>query len=110
MPAVTKNFGTAALNGATEVEVTLDERFAYEVRHTGLDASGTDDADSAKTAYLSYESGVTADLSEEDDKYPLLDGQSIEIGPGIGTLYLDAAAGADGILMFSRKGTLTRTW
>jgi len=110
MAAVTKHFGTVALNGTTEVTVTLDERFAYEVRHTGVDASGNDDANSALTAYLSYASGVTVSMAEEDDKYPLRDGQSVEIGPGISTLYIDAAASSDGILAFSKKGTLTRAW
>lgn len=110
MAAVTKYFGTVALNGTTEVTVTLDPEFAYVVRHTGVDAGGTDDASSALTAYLSYASGVTVSMAEEDDKYPLMDGQSVEIGPGISTLYIDAAANADGILAFSRKGELTRAW
>lgn len=110
MAAVTDHFGTVALNGATEVTVTLDEQFAYQVRHTGVDASANDDANSALTAYLSYASGVTVDLSEEDDKYPLMDGQSVEIGPGISTLYIDAAANSDAILVFARKGELTRRW
>ena len=110
MAAVTKYFGTVALNGATEVTVTLDEKYSYHVRHTGDDAGGTDDADSAKTAYLSYESGVTASLAEEDDKYPLLTDQEVIIGPGISTLYIDSTAGADGILIFSRQGEMTRIW
>jgi hypothetical protein len=110
MAAVTDHFGTVALNGATEVTVTLNPEFAYQVRHTGLDAGGTDDANSALTAYLSYASGVTVSMAEEDDKYPLMDGQSVEIGPGITTLYIDAAAGSDGILIFARKGELTRAW
>jgi len=110
MPAITKHFGTVALNATTEVVVTLDERYAYQVKHTGVDATGTDDAASALVAYLSYASGVTVSMAEEDDKYPLMDGQSVEIGPGIGTLYIDAAATADGILAFSRKGTPTRAW
>ncbi len=110
MAAATKHFGTVALNGASEVTVTLDKQFAYEVRHTGVDASGADDASSALTAFLSYATGVTADMAEEDDKYPLMDGQSVEIGPGISTLYVDAAADSDGILIFSRKGTSTRAW
>jgi len=110
MAAVTDFFGTVALNSTTEVTVTLDPKFAYQVRHTGVDAGGTDDANSALTAYLSYASGVTVSLAEEDDKYPLIDGQSVEIGPGITTLYIDAATGADGILVFSRKGTSTRAW
>lgn len=110
MASVTKNFGTVAIVGADEVTVTLDPKFAYQVRHSGVDAGGVDDPSSALTAYLSYTSGVTADMSEKDDKYPLMDGQSVEIGPGITTLYIGAAANADGILVFSRKGTSTRAW
>ena len=110
MAAVTKYFGTVALNSTTEVTVTLDERFSYQVRHTGIDASGTDDANSALTAYLSFASGVTVSMAEEDDKYPLMNEQSVVIGPGISTLYIDAATGADGILAFSREGEMTRQW
>ena len=110
MPAVTKHFGTVALNSTTEVTVTLNEQFSYQVKHLGADAAGNDDAQSALTAYLSYASGVTVSLAEEDDKYPLMDGQSVIIGPGIGTLYIDAATGADGILAFSRTGESTRAW
>lgn len=110
MPSVTDHFGVVALNAATEVEVTLDEKFAYQVRHAGVDASGNDDANSAITAFLSFASGVTADLSEEDDKYPLMDGQAIEIGPGIATLYIDSTANADAVLFFARTGELTRAW
>ena len=110
MAAVTDHFGVVALNGVTEVTVTLDETFVYQVKHTGVDASGNDDSNSALTAFLSYASGVTIDLSEEDDKYPLLDGQSVEIGPGIATLYIDAAANADAVLFFARKGFSTRSW
>lgn len=110
MATITNHFGTVALNGATEVTVTLDERYAYQVRHTGMDATATVDANSILVAYLSYASGVTVSMAEEDDKYPLLTSQSVEIGPGIKTLYIDAAAGSDAILAFARKGTPTRAW
>jgi hypothetical protein len=110
MASVTKHFGTVALDGSNEVAVTLDSQFAYEVRHTGVDASGNDDANSALTAYLSRTSGCIADMSEVDDKYPLMDGQKTEIGPGITTLYVVAAVNADGILIFSRKGISTLAW
>lgn len=110
MAAVTNHFGTVALNGATEVTVTLDEKFAYQVRHTGVDAALNDDAASALSAFLSYASGVTPTPAEEDDKYALMDGQSVEIGPGISTLFIDAVATADGILTIARKGTSTRAW
>ena len=107
MAAATKHFETVALVGASEVKVTLDEKFAYQVRHTGVDAGGTDDANSALTAFLSVATGVAADMSEEDDKYPLMDGQSVEIGPGIGTLFIDSAADSDGILIFSRISSMS---
>ena len=110
MAAATKHFGTVAIVGASEVTVELDEKFAYEVRHTGVDAAGNDDANSALTAFLSVATGVTADMAEEDDKYPLMDQQSVEIGPGISRLYIDSAADSDGILIFSRKGISTRSW
>ncbi len=110
MAAVTNFFGTVAINNTTEVTVTLDPRYAYQVRHTGVDAALVDDANSALPAYLSYASGVTVTPAEEDDKYALLDGQSVEIGPGITTLYIDSISNADGILAFSRKGLPSRAW
>lgn len=110
MAAVTKHFGTVALNGASEVTVSLDEKFAYQVRHTGVDAALNDDDASALSAFLSSASGVVATPAEEDDKYILMNEQSVEIGPGISKLYIDSVATADGILTFSRKGTSTRTW
>ena len=110
MAAVTDHFGTVALDGTNEVTVTLDETFAYQVRHTGVDADGNDDASSALTAYLSYGSGMIASMAEADDKYALMDEQSVEIGPGINTLYIVAAENSDAILIFARKGTSTRAW
>ncbi len=110
MAAVTKHFGTVALVSNGEVSVTLDERYAYHIRHTGLDASGNDDANSAGAACLSRTSGKTVDMSEADDKFVLTDGKSIEIGPGIATLYVSAALNVDAILLFSRRGLPTRTW
>lgn len=110
MAASTNFFRTVAIDGTTEVTVALDPKFAYQVRHTGVDTNGTDDANSALTAYLSYESGVNPSMIPEADKYPLMDEQSVEIGPGIATLYIDAAVNSDGVLAFSRKGTSSRAW
>ena len=111
MAAVTKHFGTAALNGTTIVEVTLDERYSYYVYHTGDGADGTDDANSALSAFLASTSGeATPDLSVEDGKYVLFNEFSVDIGPGISTLYLDSTAGADAVLLFTRKGESTRQW
>ena len=110
MAAVTDFFGTVAINATTEVTVTLNPLYMYHVRHTGKDAAGNDDGASLLTAFLSYASGVTADLSEEDDKFALVDGQDIKIDPGITTLYIDSVATADGILSFSRIGGPRRDW
>ena len=110
MAAVTDYFGMVAINATTEVTVTLNPEYSYHVRHTGVDAAGVDDAQSAITAFLSYASGVTATPAEEDDKYALLDGQEVIIGPGITTLYIDSTTGADGMLAFSRQGSPTRAW
>lgn len=110
MAAITKQFGMVALNSTTEVEVTLNEQFAYQLRHTGMDVGSVDDAQSALTAYLSTTSGITVSMAAADDKYALWDGESVEIGPGISTLYMDAASGADAVLTFCRKGEATRAW
>ena len=111
MAAVTAHFGTVALNATTEVTVTLDPTYAYQVRHTGIDATGTADAASQIWAFLSYASGLAAVTpAEEDDKYVLMTSQSVEIGPGISTLYIDSIATADGILTFARKGGSRRDW
>ena len=110
MAVVTDHFGTVALNATTEVTVTLDPTYAYQVRHTGIDAAGVDDAASAIWAFLSFASGVTATQAEEDDKYVLMNEQSVEIGPGITTLYIDSIATADGILTFARMGGTRRDW
>jgi hypothetical protein len=110
MATVTDHFGTVAINAGTEVTVTLDPTYVYQVHHTGVDAALNDDGPSALPAYLSFASGVTATPAEEDDKYALMDGQSVEIGPGITTLYIDSIATADGILTFARKGIPTRAF
>ena len=34
-------FGMIALNGATEVSLTLDVRYQYRIYHTGYDVSGS---------------------------------------------------------------------
>lgn len=104
-------FGMVALNGATEVEVVLDVRYMYDFSHTGKDASGNDDANSALSAWLSMSSGeITADSSVEDDKYELADGGIIFIGPGISKLYLVSSANADGVLQIIRLGTPTNSY
>ncbi len=46
-------FGMVALTAATEITLSLDPRYQYKLIHTGADASGTDDAQSALSAWLS---------------------------------------------------------
>ena len=70
-------FGMVALNGATEVTLTLDPRYQYKIIHTGADAGGTDDANSALSAWLSTLSAtITCDKTVEDEKFELTDGAS----------------------------------
>ena len=104
-------FGMLALNATTVVTLSLDVRYVYELRHTGKDAGGTDDANSALSAWLSKSSGVlTADDSVEDDKYELVDAETLSIGPGISALYLVSTAGADGVVKLARVGTPTNSY
>jgi hypothetical protein len=49
-------------------------------------------------------------MCKADDKYVLMNEQSVEIGPGISTLYIDSISTADGILTFARKGEAARQW
>lgn len=104
-------FGMVALNGATEVELDLDVRYAYKIFHTGDDASGNDDGDSAKSAWLSTLSGtITADNSVEDEKLEMLTDTDETIGPGISKLYIVSTSGADGVLKLYRIGTPTGSY
>jgi hypothetical protein len=101
----TTAFGIVALSADTEVEVTLDRYHGYKIIHLGVDVSGNDDADSAKAAYLATASGdIAADWAADAGKYVLLDGGTVEIGPGIPTLYLISTSGADAALQFVRLG------
>jgi hypothetical protein len=104
-------FGMVALNATTEVSVLLDNRYRYKVIHTGADAAGNDDAQSALSAWLStLSSTITADKSVEDEKYELVDGTNETVGPGISTLYLVSTTGADAVLKLVRIGTPTNSY
>lgn len=99
-------FGMIALNGATEVSLNLDVRYQHKLIHTGADASGNDDANSAKSAWLSRQSAtITANKTVEDDKFELTDGASETFGPGISKLYIVSTADADAVLKIVRIGT-----
>jgi hypothetical protein len=104
-------FGMVALTADTLVEVDLDVRYRYRVLHTGRDASNTDDANSAKSAWMAPK-GTTpiADRAVNDNQYELEDGQEVTIGPGIGTLNLKSTTGADAVLLFIRIGTPTNSY
>jgi hypothetical protein len=100
-------FGYVALAGATEVSVALDKRYSYKIIHTGDDVAGVDDANSAKTAWLSTSSGaITADLVfDEDEKMWLLTDTNVTLGPGIEKLYLVSTSDADAAIQIIRQGS-----
>ena len=101
-------FGMIALNADTEVSLSLDVRYQYRIIHSGDDVAGNDDADSAKSAWLSTLSGtITADKSVEDEKFELVDGEEQTFGPGISKLYIVSTSGADGYLKVIRVGSPT---
>ncbi len=104
-------FGMLALTAGTEVELELDVRYQYKIFHTGADASGADDAQSALSAWLSTLSGtITADSSVEDEKLEMKDGTDETIGPGIGKLYIVSTTGADAVLKLYRIGSPTTSY
>ena len=104
-------FGMVALNGTTEVELALDERYIYELIHTGKDGSGNGDANAALSAWLSTLSGeITADGTVEDEKYELTSGGAQYLGPGISKLYLVSTANADAVLKIVRIGSPTTSY
>ena len=104
-------FGMIALSADTEVELSLDVRYQYKLIHTGADASGNDDAQSALSAWLSTLSGtITADKTVEDEKFELTDGASETFGPGINKLYIVSTTGADAVLKVVRVGTPTNSY
>ncbi len=99
-------FGMVALNADTQITLSLDPRYQYKIIHSGADAGGNDDANSAKSAWLStLSSTITADKTVEDCKHELLDGSSETFGPGISKLYIVSTTGADGVLKIVRIGT-----
>jgi hypothetical protein len=110
-PSSDDTFGMVALTAATEVALSLDPRYQYKLIHTGADASGNDDTQSALSAWLSTLSAtITANKTVEDEKFELTDGASETIGPGISTLYIVSTTGADAVLKIVRIGTPTNSY
>ena len=104
-------FGMVALTAASEVTLNLDPRYQFKLTHTGAGADGTDDANSALSAWLSTKSAtITCDRTVENCKLELTDGASETVGPGISTLYLKSAANADAVLKIVRIGTPTNSY
>lgn len=98
-------FGLFSLTGATEITLDLNPRFAYKLTHTGKDSAGNDDANSAKSAWLSTTtSTITADNTVEDEKMWIADGGNATIGPGISKLYVVSTDGADAAIQIVRQG------
>ena len=97
-------FGLFSLTGATEIELELNPRYAYEFIHTGDDSAGNDDASSALSAFLSTLSGtITADKTVEDEKLVIVTDTDETIGPGISKLYVVSTTGADAAIQIVRK-------
>ena len=98
-------FGLFSLTADTEITLELNPRYAYKFTHLGVDTGGNDDANSAKSAWLSTLSGtITADNTVEDEKLWIADGGNDTIGPGISTLYVVSTSGADAAIQIVRQG------
>jgi hypothetical protein len=97
-------FGMFSLTAATEITLELNPRFTYKFIHTGADSAGNDDANAAKSAWLStLSSTITADNTVEDEKLFIADGGNETIGPGIDTLYVVSSADADAAIKIVRQ-------
>ena len=104
-------FGMFSLTEATEITLPLDVRYAYKITHTGDDAAGNDDAQSALSAWLSTLSAtITCDGTVEDEKYELLTDTNETFGPGIGALYVKSTTGADAVIKLFRIGTPSNSY
>lgn len=104
-------FGMIALASTAEVTLNLDPRYRYKLIHTGAGADGTDDSNSALSAWLSTLSGtITCNKTVEDEKFELTDGASETIGPSISKLYLKSTATADAVIKIVRIGTPTNSY
>jgi hypothetical protein len=104
-------FGMFSLTGATEITLPLDVRYRYKITHTGDDAAGNDDVNSALSAWLSTLSAtITCDGSVEDEKYELVTDTSETFGPGIGNLYVKSTTNADAVIKLFRIGTPTSSY
>ena len=99
-------FGLVSLTGATEIVLELLPKYSYKLTHTGKDSAGNDDANSAKSVWLSTTSAtITADNTVEDEKLWIADGGNDTIGPGISTLYVVSTADADAAIQIVRQGS-----
>jgi len=79
----------------TGVGITIDQTKNYLVRHTGLDNASTPAA-ALGTVYVTLgQSGtaITANGVEGGNKFPLLAGESMVVGPNAQTLGFRAASG-----------------
>lgn len=77
--------------GTAAASVALDARREYTFAHDGEDANGDSDVN---TIYLATAAEATATAAEGLDKFKLLAGRSVVIGPGVGTCHFKVAAGA----------------
>ena len=85
-------FATVAAT-STETTLTLEPDREYTIVHTGLQTDAST-ADSAIIYLYVVTAGITTDLSEEIDKYPLMVDEAVVVGPAISTLFYKTASGS----------------
>lgn len=77
--------------GTSEQSITLDPQREYSLGHNGVDSAGSADTN---TIFLSLGSAVVASYAAGEDKFPLLSGSSVIVGPGVSVIRFKTASGA----------------
>ena len=84
--------GLAVLEAATtERSVALNRYREYTLRHDGEDATGSPNS---STVYLALNQAPSPDAAAGEDRFKLLAGSVVVIGPGVTTLRFRTASGA----------------
>lgn len=99
------DYGPAILEATTTpASVTLDGNKQYLLQHNAQDTSGSAVTDDIMCAVA----GATASKTSGANKFLLISGTPIFIGPGITTLTIDAAANAPTMSVFPLRTTFGR--
>lgn len=95
----------------SEVAVTLNKDKTYTLWHTGLDATGVG-ATETKPVYLAFNEKVAAATTAASaNKGVLVNGQELQIGPGISEVsFITAAASDEAVVMIIPHTVLQRRW